>query len=379
MRENSIVVACDAGIPVVLAATRRAAQQLERLAEDLLVAGAELEILSGIERAPGRLAETLDRLDRPAVVALCFTAEDLELDLVRTMIAEHGGAGHLRIEYEIGCGGSGLHPVVAAMRELERRNSDAAIPAIAEIVAQRGEHVSDAILVPPLLPVVAARETLARPRRRGAWAWALGTAASASAAAICFVALEPAPAAPMARSSDGDAFALVTPKPAPAAPEPRISAPSPATPLPSVHVAAQGPIASPAPIVALDPSVPPSAPPTETASGETELDVAIHHRKAIVDHGVVAHRVEGDRDWYAAMTTCRARGFWRTGGWRVPSVAELRSLARTRAFTDAVVWSTRRGAEDPETAVTVTMRAGTTTTTDKRSTTIATICVKDRG
>jgi hypothetical protein len=380
MRENSIVVACDAGIPVVLAATRRAAQQLERLAEDLLVAGAELEILSGIERAPARLAETLDRLDRPAVLALCFTAEDVELDALRAMLAEHGGAGHMRIECEIGCGrgSAGLHPVIAAMRELERRNSDAARTPVVEIVQLRGEHVSDAILVPPLLPVVAASEALARPRRRGsrAWAWALGAAASASAA-LSIAVLAPAAAAPTKTVEGGDAFAAVAPKPAPAAgPEARTSAlPRSSAPLPSVHVAAQGP--APSPIIEPEPSV--AAPPGDATPGESELDVAIRQRKAIVDEGLVAHLVAGDRDWYAAMNTCRARGFWRTGGWRVPTVAELRSLARTRAFADAVVWSTRRDAEDPQSAVTVTMRAGTTTTTDKRSTEISTICVKDRG
>jgi hypothetical protein len=157
--------------------------------------------------------------------------------------------------------------------------------------------------------------------------------------------------------------------------------PRSSAPLPSVHVAAQGPAPSPViepgPEPALEPIV--AAPPSETTPSESELDVAIRQRKAIVDNGLIAHLVLGDRDWYAAMNTCRARGFWRTGGWRVPSVAELRSLARTRAFADAVVWSTRRGSADPESAVTVTMRAGTTSTTDKHSTEIATICVKDRG
>jgi hypothetical protein len=143
-------------------------------------------------------------------------------------------------------------------------------------------------------------------------------------------------------------------------PQTQTQAPTDALPLtpapaPTLELAAQGP-----------------------ASASDELDLAIRRGRAIEVGDLVAHLVAGDRDWYHAMDTCRGRGFWGTSGWRVPTVAELRAIARTRTFPDRAAWSTRRGASDATAAIAVTLVGGTTETVDKNAGDIATICVKRR-
>ncbi len=380
MLNESIVVACDGGIPVVLAATRRAAGLLERLAEDLIVAGAELEIVTDIDRAPARLAETIDRLDRPAVIALCHTAEDIELGPARAMIAACPGDHH-DLECELGDDRSpaALRPVLAAMRELVRGSSDDALGVLFEEVRQRGEPITDSF-VPPPPPVEAIAPRKRAPGKRHAWAWGTIAGAVTSAMVVALVLLADRRAALPAGGTD-DAFATTHPRtdtrPAPAATRsssaPRVRpAPQP-TPnavelppqrMPELHVAAQGPAA--------EAEAPAPAP-------EDELALAIRRGRALELDGLVVHLVTGERDWFGAMNTCRARGFWGTGGWRVPTVNELRAIARTRAFADRPAWSNRRGGRDASTAVAISLVGGAHTTFDKRSRDAVTICVKDRG
>jgi hypothetical protein len=387
MREESIVVACDAGIPVVLATTRRAAQLIDRLAEDLLVAGAEVEIVSDIERAPARITAALDRLERPTVIALCHTPEDGDLAVVRALIAAHPGPGHHCVEVGSPGAATALRPVLSAMRELVRHSSDPGIGAVLEAARRSDQATSDAMVMPPPRPIAAPTPMIQQARRRPwhAWAWTLCASAAASAMISTVVLLaSEAPASGPSGHREHDALA-----PAPGKPNhnPTVAErPSPRAelPLPIVRIAAQGPAAvAPIEAPAVDPTPiePAAALPVATASPieHDALAIAIERHQAIVDRDVIAHLVVGDRDWYGAMTTCRARGFWRTSGWRVPTVDELRSLARTRAFGDAEVWSSRRGAVDNAAAITVAMRGGTSHAVDKHTSAMTTICVKDRG
>ncbi|HWB81371.1 MAG TPA: hypothetical protein VG755_40690 [Nannocystaceae bacterium] len=369
MSEESIELACDAGVPVLLAATRRAAPKLERLAEDLLVAGAEVEIVSDVEHAPCRFGEALVRLDRPAVIALCHTHDDLELAAVRAMIGAEPLERHRLVECHVDDRG-GARTVLLAMRDLVRGAAEPSLAEVIDEVRKKGEPITETIVLPPKPGVSVAK------KRRSAWAWGAGAAAMAATTIIAVVLATDPPAQPHGT----DAMAATR---APAASTPtQLASPRAQTPVATQPLAISEPLVV-APVDPL-PLVPAPTPKLEleaqgpAADAPDDLELAIRRGRALAIDGLVVHMVTGDRDWFHAMDTCRGRGFWGTSGWRVPSVAELRTIARTRSFPDRPAWSTRRGASDALAAVTVTLVGGATETVDKHAGDIATICVKSR-
>lgn len=367
MSEESIQLACDAGVPVLLAATRRAASKLERLAEDLLVAGAEVEIVTDVEHAPCRFGEAIVRLDRPAVVALCHTHDDVDLAAVRAMIGAEPADRHRIVDCRVDDrGGLPARTVLSAMRDLARGAAEPSLAEVIDEVRKQGEPITESIVLPPKPPTPAPK------KRRSAWAWGAGAAAMAATTIIAVVLAADAPvhtarepetmaatptSAPILARTQPAATPSERPRTRPQPPAKAAPLPLAPAPAPTLELAAQGP---------------------STDAASDELTLAIRRGRAIAVGDLVAHLVVGDRDWFGAMNTCRARGFWGTSGWRVPTVAELRAIARTRSFPDRFAWSTRRGAGDAMSAIAVTLVGGTTETVDKHAGDVATICVKRR-
>lgn len=370
MSEESIQLACDAGVPVLLAATRRAAPKLERLAEDLLVAGAEVEIVSDIEHAPARFGEALVRLDRPAVIALCHAHDDIDLAAVRAMLAAEPLERHRVVDCHVDEHSAiAARTVMTAMRDLARGAAEPSLAEVIDEVRKKGEPITETIVLAPKPAVTAPR------KRRNAWAWGAGAAAMAATTIIALVLATDPPA----QTHDADAMAATR---TPAAPTLARTQPAPIPVERPQPPATTRPLAIAEPLVVTQPLAPTPKLELEAqgpaADTPDDLEVAIRRGRAIAVGDLVAHMVTGDRDWFHAMDTCRARGFWGTSGWRTPTVAELRAIARTRSFPDRPAWSTRRGANDALAAVTVTLVGGVTETVDKHAGDIATICVKSR-
>ena len=368
MSEESIQLACDAGVPVLLAATRRAAPKLERLAEDLLVAGAEVEIVSDVEHAPARFGEALVRLDRPAVIALCHTHDDIDIAAVRAMLATEPLDRHRVVECHVDERSAiAARTVMMAMRDLARGAAEPSLAEVIDEVRKKGEPITETIVLPPKPAVTAPK------KRRNAWAWGAGAAAMAATTIIALVLATDPPA----QTHGADAMAATT---APATSTLARTQPAPTRVERPQPPATTRPLAIAEPLVVTQPPAPKLELEAQgpTAGTPDDLDVAIRRGRAIEVGDLVAHMVTGDRDWFHAMDTCRGRGFWGTSGWRAPTVAELRAIARTRSFPDRPAWSTRRGANDALAAVTVTLVGGATETVDKHAGDIATICVKSR-
>jgi hypothetical protein len=109
----------------------------------------------------------------------------------------------------------------------------------------------------------------------------------------------------------------------------------------------------------------------------TPLDVAIARGYVTVHRDlVVAPAILGHRRWYDAMTTCRARPFWTTRGWRVPTRKELVALARVHAIPRAPAWSSSRAGRDS--AFIIDGADAAVTPEAKAEASAITICVRRR-
>lgn len=408
MPDAAIDLACDAGTAVVLAATGRAAPRLDRLAEDLLVAGAQVEIFRDVECDPWAAIAAIEALEQPAIVALCVgDGDDDGIAPLRNACDALAHRGHRVVVCDRPGEHATLSTVLGAMRDLARgdRENEEVLIDLFEEVRNSSEPISATIAVPVIVraPVVA----VAAPRaRRDASAWKWGGVAAIGAAALVAaivpwgdrgnvkppsiassIALPEAAALPSASSIARSARVQAEPEAKPKSARPKTPRPEIVTKLPVLELAAQGP-AVVVPTIHRDPpsserpaAAPPSddvvaAPHAEDASKEDALANAIRRGRAVVVGDLVVHAVDGDRDWFSAMNTCRSRGFWHTSGWRVPTVAELVGIARARVFANVPAWSTQRSARDSTFAVAIAMVSGARSSVDKHDTNVTTICVR---
>jgi hypothetical protein len=375
-----IVLTCDAGVRVALCCATDVAPTLSAIAEEIIAGGAQVDVVSGVERAPARLLEAVRRTHGPALFVLCRRGPAPDPGAMRELYRQVATADHRWLDCDLADERveSIGRRIAAAIADLGigRQTRDPLVPHEAAIddlfdVPSRAEpapardDVSGVIaIVEPVVhpPVPGASEP--RRRRRRALVLASLAAASALTLAVATRSPTPAPDEPVqvepAPAPDGASVAAVTPIPAP--PPAPIAAP---VVVPTI----------PVPVV-----VPPPSPPSpEPMPGDdrTQLDIAIERDLVAVHRGLaVAEPIMGERPWRDAMTTCRARPFWHARGWRVPTKKELVALAHAGVLPQAPVWSATRADRRGRAAYLVEGHDGSVGTAAKDEASAITVCVK---
>ncbi len=357
--------------------TAAAVAALRGVAEDLLVAGAEVVSLPGIEADQCALERALDEIDGVAVVVECAAGDEIaSLDLATFVQQREGGHVFLHVDVNQTRPASVALQVAEAMMRIVARVEVIDIDGRADEASGESESESiSGVVTPPAVPTrpAATSERVAprqAPRRLAPFVVAGATLGSTAVVAAALA------LGPQARSSEPAGAVADDPTDVGSVPAPVDSLPArshadsgrPAPPLPiprrrvqpTLEVVAQGPTPGDAqPSVASTPS----------------LNEAIARRHAIEASGVIAVLVEGERDWFHAMTTCKVRAMWGLSDWRSPSTRELLLLARTRAFGTAVAWSSKRG-DSSASAVVMALDTGTIEKRDKTDVEPITICVR---
>lgn len=376
MNVAPIDIAYEAGVPVVLFATRRAAAQIHPLAEDLIVEGAAVEVIAGVDGDHAVVEEALARVPEPRVLAVVCLAMERVPAGVRQRCDVCAGAQTRVVTCEIvpglvrGAVGTIVEAMRAAQRDVaaEQHEGQALATVIADLRADGHDSCDDLPVVAPA-PVIAADSRVPPPVRRR---WPLAVLPVAAALALAVV-LGGGP-----RPSPSPSLASPPPSAIAEAP-PRIDGTSARR---QPEFAAQGPSAPrvPAPPPPIDavmaaPETPPSSP--VAVARDDVLSQAIARGRVRRVDDLLVYPLAGERDWYAAMTSCRARAFWGIGGWRVPSIDELHRLARARLFAGAHAWSNTRAA-DREFALVMALAGGAVETANKAAETREVICVLQR-
>lgn len=85
----------------------------------------------------------------------------------------------------------------------------------------------------------------------------------------------------------------------------------------------------------------------------------------------------GDRNWYEAMTMCRAMSFWGAGGWQLPTAKQARALARARLLPDNRMWTATRADREGKQAFAIDGRYGRYEKRDKHDAFPNAVCVRE--
>jgi len=355
-------------LTVVLCGASDLAHDLGSRAEDLLAKGVEVELVVGVERAPARLVEAVQRSRGPGVFVLCRRGDRPNPNALKALFDETAAPEHRWIDADLRHGGwsRACTRIDAVIEELARArlSSDDMFDGLPRAPTDPGaakQEVSGVVtLIDPTL--LGAPAVVGAERRRRA--------------ALVLVGLAIASAGVLLGTADG-------PPPAPElAPMEAIEAEIPAvgalpivpTEAPPVVVSAPTPI--PLPVIV---TAPPAIEPASAGDDKTQLDIAIERRQVAVHRGlVVAEPIMGQRPWHDAMTTCRGRPFYFTRGWRVPSRKELLSLARAGLLPEAPVWSSTRGDRKATTSYVVEGHDGSVSAVPREEASAVTVCVKRR-
>lgn len=345
----------DAVPTLVLCGATDIAHELGGMAEQLLARGGEVELVVGVERAPARLVEAVQRHRGAAVFVLCRRGERPNPNALKALFDETSAPCHRWIDVDLREGTVVPTRIDAAFAELKGVDMFAGLPqapAHAEL-APTTEVSGVVTLVDPSL--LGTPRDAPSPRRRRL---AIVLAALALASTAVLIAVRDR--APV----EAAAIEVVEP-------------PLPVAALPVVPPEL-APIAPPIPVPVIV-AAPVPAPVVPAGDSRTQLDLAIEQRKVAVHRGlVVAEPILGERPWHDAMTTCRGRPFHFTRGWRVATKKELVWLAKAGLLPEAPVWSSTRGDRKAATSFVVEGHDGTTSTVPREESAAVTVCVKRR-
>ncbi len=382
-----IVVTCDAGIRVVLLGASEIAAEIGTAAEDLLADGAQVEVVTGIDRAPARLVEAVRRTHGPALFVVCRGIGALDVAGLRALFDDAATLGQhffdcdlddrttlaRRITAELTRVASAQHGTEAAVP------SDTAIDDLFEAASSRSEPVA-APAHDEVSGVVSFREPwLQEPQRAAIEAdrrQARGLVLAGLGLACVFALFVAAQVGRVAPPSP-------VPAVEPAAPAVERTPAIVADPTPAPTKPAAAPVlvpAIPVPVVVSVPEPAPEPAPLPVAGDDrTQLDIAIERKLVALHRGLaVAAPIMGERPWTEAMTSCRVRPFWHVRGWRVPTRKELVTLARAGVLPDAPVWSSTRGDRRGTTSVIVHGHDAGISVAPRDEASAVTVCVKRR-
>lgn len=368
MTSEPIEYDCRGGGVVILCGTADAVMALRGVAEDLLVAGAELMSLSGVDADPSVLERALDDVDGAAVVVVCGHGDELAgLDLGARVDRRDAGHVLLAIDVDATRPASAAMQIAEAMMHLATRERHVDLGEVIAEVRADPDPISGMVEVPPPVaarPVAQPEAAVGRNSRRRLAPFVVA-GAMLGAAAVVAIAVALDRGAPVADRSDG----MIEIPPSPPAREPVLARAEsrPARPIPPLRPAMQE-----APRL----EIAAQGPPPFTSASTPALASAIARGRVIAVDGIVAHVLEGERDWFHAMTTCRARAFWGLSGWRGPSTRELLALARTRGFGTATAWSSKRAGGEGGSAIVMALDSGATSKRPKTELGPITVCVR---
>lgn len=395
--DSSLIVACNAGVPVYFLTTEEIALDLAPVAEELIVSGAQVDVITEPHHNLEVLSEVLDELEQPGIFAVCRRDDEFDAESVRAVFERDAVAKHRWLDVVVG--GDVLRSVLQRVRseveDLHRVTQDAA-----QIERIDPDEVSDVTALPKRrvpVPVAEAceidaafaslsgealrvsevRESSEGPqpkRARSAIPWTYVVGGVAVGAIVIVTATSgspetaPLPEDTMASNEPLDLASSSAPRPR-GEPVPPTSEGRQLAPARQPVVLAQGPQEPPIAEV-------PDAATESPDVVDDPLAGALRRGEVFVHDGFYVTVVDAALSWRQAMTECRRRPFAGSWGWRIATMWELRSIGRTGRLP-STAWSSTRADRAGEEAFVVDA-TNKRSRANKNETTAAAVCVRPR-